>query len=59
MAGTSDERTVILQMFVYISLYFTLLTLPFIAMLKRELTRQGIVIQLGSSESHGNRGVMA
>lgn len=46
IAGTADERTLILQMFVYISLLFTLLTIPFLLMLKRELERRGIVIRL-------------
>jgi hypothetical protein len=47
VAGTGDERTVILQMFVYISLFFTLLTIPFVEMLRRELGRQKIDINLG------------
>jgi hypothetical protein len=47
VANTGDERTIILQMFVYISLFFTLLTIPFVEMLRRELTRQQIDINLG------------
>ncbi len=47
VANTSDERTIILQMFVYISLFFTLLTIPFVEMLRRELARQNIDINLG------------
>lgn len=51
IAKVSDDRTLILQMFVYISLFFTVLTIPFIVLLKRELARQGIKIKLGSSET--------
>jgi MFS family permease len=47
LAGTRDERTLILQIFVYISLFFTLLTIPFIEMLRRELARNKIDINLG------------
>lgn len=47
IAGTGDERTLILQIFVYISLLFTLLTVPFIEMLRRELDRRAIRIRLG------------
>jgi len=47
IANTTDERTLILEMFVYISLVFTLLTVPFLLMLKRELSRRGVVIHLG------------
>jgi hypothetical protein len=46
IAGSRDERTLILQMFVYISLSFTLLTLPFIALLRREFARRGLSIDL-------------
>jgi hypothetical protein len=38
---------IILQLFVYISLLFTLLTIPFIEMLRRELEKRGIRIRLG------------
>jgi hypothetical protein len=34
-------------MFVYISLAFTLLTIPFLELLKRELERRGTTIRLG------------
>lgn len=51
IAKTADTRILILQMFVYISLFFTLLTLPFIVLLQRELQRQGITIKLGKSEA--------
>lgn len=51
IAKVSDDRTLILQMFVYISLFFTVLTIPFVVLLKRELARQGIRIKLGSSET--------
>jgi hypothetical protein len=37
-------------MFVYISLLFTLLTIPFLYMLKRELGRRGSAIDLGRVE---------
>ena len=47
IAHTSDERTLILQMFVYISLFFTLLTIPFIEVLRRELERRKVEINLG------------
>jgi len=47
VANTGDERTIILQIFVYISLFFTLLTIPFVEMLRRELRRQKIDINLG------------
>jgi hypothetical protein len=51
VAGTSDVRTLILEIFVYISLTFTLLTLPFIELLRRELARRGIAVDLvGSGE---------
>lgn len=51
IAGTADERTLILELFVYISLLFTLLTIPFLLMLKRELERRGIAIHLGRAEA--------
>jgi hypothetical protein len=47
IAGTADERTLILQMFVYISLFFTMLTIPFVELLRRELIRRQITINLG------------
>jgi hypothetical protein len=49
-AGTADERTLILEIFVYISLLFTLLAIPFLVLLKRELTERGIEIKLGRAE---------
>jgi hypothetical protein len=51
LAHTADERTLILEMFVYISLLFTLLTLPFLYLLRRELERRGIAINLGRAET--------
>lgn len=45
-AGATDARTLILEIFVYISLAFTLLTVPFIEMLRREISRQNIRIDL-------------
>jgi hypothetical protein len=47
LAATADERTLILEIFVYVSLLFTLLTIPFLEMLKRELDRRGVLIELG------------
>ena len=47
IAGVEDLRPLILQLFVYISLLFTLLTIPFIEMLRRELEKRGIRIRLG------------
>jgi hypothetical protein len=47
IAETADERTLILEIFVYISLLFTLLTIPLLYLLKRELERRGIAIKLG------------
>ena len=50
IAGTTDERTLILEIFVYTSLLFTLLAVPFLVLLKRELARRDITIRLGGSE---------
>jgi hypothetical protein len=50
IAHTADERTLILEMFVYIGLLFTLLTIPFLLMLQRELERRGVAIKLGRVE---------
>ncbi|HEX6174571.1 MAG TPA: hypothetical protein VF089_11195, partial [Candidatus Binatia bacterium] len=44
IAGSTDQRTIILQLFVYISLVFTLLTIPVVVLLKRTLARNGIEI---------------
>ncbi|HET9788009.1 MAG TPA: hypothetical protein VFP47_12775, partial [Pyrinomonadaceae bacterium] len=44
IAGASDQRTLILQLFVYISLFFTLLTIPVVILLKRALAHYGIHI---------------
>jgi len=49
IAQIADTRTLILQIFVYISLLFTLLAVPFVFFLKREFGRQKIEIQLGKS----------
>jgi hypothetical protein len=46
VAGVADERTIILQLFVYVGLFFTLLTLPFVYLLHGELTRREITIDL-------------
>jgi hypothetical protein len=48
IAHTADQRTLILELFVYISLLFTLLTIPFLVLLKRELERRDIVVHLGA-----------
>ena len=53
IAGTSDERTLILQIFVYISLFFTVLTIVFIELLRRELKRRGVSINLGGQRAEG------
>jgi hypothetical protein len=45
IAGVPDARTLILQMFVYISLFFTLLALPVVMILKNALARRGIEIK--------------
>jgi hypothetical protein len=47
IAGTGDELTLILQIFVYISLFFTVLTIPFVEFLRRELASRKIKINLG------------
>jgi len=47
IAGSADERTLILEMFVYVGLAFTLLAIPFVVMLKRELESRGVRIRLG------------
>jgi hypothetical protein len=44
IAGIADQRTLILQLFVYISLFFNLLSVPFIYLLKRALERHNIEI---------------
>ena len=44
IADVSDQRTLILQLFVYISLFFTLLTIPVVILLKRTLAHYGIHI---------------
>jgi hypothetical protein len=45
IAGVSDPRTLILEIFVYVSLFFTLLALPVVIILKRALSRRGIEIR--------------
>jgi hypothetical protein len=44
IAGVPDARTLILEIFIYISLFFTVLTVPVIFVLKRALERYGIRI---------------
>lgn len=48
-AHSFETRTLILELFVYISLLFTLLTIPFIELLRRELLRQRINIDLSET----------
>ncbi len=50
IASSADERTLVLELFVYISLAFTLLTIPFLELLKRELERRGTTIRLGPAK---------
>lgn len=47
IAGVKDERTLILQLFVYISMFFTILSVLFVYLLKKEFVRQDIKIYLG------------
>ncbi len=51
IANSIDTRTLILEMFIFISLFFTLLTLPFIELLKRDLSKQGIKISLSKADN--------
>jgi BT1 family len=44
IADVADQRTIILQLFIYISLFFTLLTIPVVLLLKRTLARYGIEV---------------
>ena len=50
IAKSLDVRTLILEMFVYISLFFTLLTIPFIELLRRDLKKQDIEIVLSAPD---------
>jgi hypothetical protein len=50
IANSLDTRTLILEMFIYISLFFTLLTIPFIELLRRNLKKQGIMILLSKTK---------
>lgn len=50
LSAAHNERLLILQMFVYISAFFTLVGIPFIVLLKRELERRGIEITLSSDD---------
>lgn len=49
IANSLNTRTLILEMFIYISLLFTLLTIPFIELLRRDLKKQGIKIVLSEA----------
>ena len=49
IAETMDERTVILQLFVYISFAFTLLAAVFVALLRRHFAARGIRVHLAGS----------
>lgn len=46
IANSLSTRTIILEMFIYISLMFTLLTIPFIELLRRDIKKRGIKIVL-------------
>jgi hypothetical protein len=46
VAGVADERTLALEIFIYLGLTFTLLTIPFVHLLRRELASRGISIDL-------------
>lgn len=48
IAKTNNPRVLILEIFVYISLVFTLLTVPFVQMLRTELRSKKIAIDLGA-----------
>jgi hypothetical protein len=50
VAGVGDQRTIILQLFVYISLFFTLLTIPVVVLLKRNIARSGIEVSNEAEE---------
>lgn len=50
IANSLNTRTLILEMFIYISLLFTLLTIPFIELLRRDLKKQGIKIVLSEAD---------
>ncbi|MBW1890895.1 MAG: hypothetical protein JRI93_10300 [Deltaproteobacteria bacterium] len=50
IANSVDTRTLILEMFIFISLFFTLLTIPFIELLRRDLKKQGIKIVLSKAD---------
>ncbi len=54
IAGVVDTRTLILQIFVYISLFFTLLALPVVVILKQALARRGIEINNRKDGEHNN-----
>ena len=50
IAKSTDTRTIILEMFVYISLFFSLLTIPFIELLRRNMNKRGIKIVLSKAD---------
>ena len=50
IANSLNTRTLILEMFIYISALFTLLTIPFIELLRRDLKKQGIKIALSEAD---------
>ncbi|MBI1884372.1 MAG: hypothetical protein HYS08_09250 [Chlamydiae bacterium] len=47
LSHSHDSEVLILQLFVYISAFFTLLAIPFVGMVRRELERKGIKVKLG------------
>ncbi|MEX0806126.1 MAG: hypothetical protein WD688_22820 [Candidatus Binatia bacterium] len=54
IAGVADQRILILQLFIYISLFFTLLTIPVVILLKHTLARHGIDVPNEAQEEQRN-----
>ncbi len=48
VSGITDERTLIIQLFIWIGLLFTLLAVPFVYVLKREFFENSISVNLSS-----------
>jgi hypothetical protein len=46
IAGSHEMMILILQIFVYISAFFTLITIPFIYWVKKEFDQKGIEVHL-------------
>lgn len=49
IAGTHQETVLILQIFVYISAFFTFVALPFVLLAKKEFIAKGIKVHLASN----------